>query len=1661
MSRILSVYNEWAFYEIVLPASGNTEYSFFLDGGRFHLKKSVQAALECIQDTWYFKDSFGGRIVVIDGEAENDGSQIAVHGRYRLITPAGEELTIISDEREHPLSVYKKYIFPGKKEISIGFDADNVIRYRYPFDKEKNNFVSHHHCVIRCENQTAVLEDSSTNGTYINHVRAKVRNALRFGDSIRIFGLNIIYLGSVLAINSPKGLEVDLSEASASQWEPMAQNGDKRGSSDKITFFRAPRTVPKLNTETVVIDPPPPPREVHTPPLFMQIGPSLTMAVPMLLGSGLAVAGSRMNGGGGNPIFMMTGIITAVASAGIGVFWALMNIRYNKNQIRKGEESRFEKYGQYLVEKQNYIGQIYMENSQALRDKYVSAEELSGYDSRSERLWNRNFSHSDVLSCRLGLGSIPFPGNVEVTKAKFSMVDDSLAEKARMIKERFLYMEDVPVCVDIRDKSLIGAIGENGAWAQVIKDLIVQIAANNSYTDVKLALVYDAGKLSDTESWEFVKWLPHVWSEDKRTRYYATNKNEANEVFYSLGQIMRNRSENSDGELRPYYVLFVLDKELLEGELLAKYISTASADIGLSTVITAERYENLPNSCEFIIENSHDFSGVYSTIGENAGRLPIAFDKTNDRDLMRFAKRLANIRVDETENGGELPASVSFFEMYGIARPEELGAAERWRRARTSETMKACIGFKTGKSLCYLDIHERYHGPHGLVAGTTGSGKSETLQTYILSLAINYSPEDVGFFIIDYKGGGMANLFDSLPHMIGAISNLSGNQVKRAMVSIKSENKRRQRMFSDYGVNNINAYTSLYKNGDAKEPIPHLLIIIDEFAELKREEPDFMRELVSVAQVGRSLGVHLILATQKPAGTVDDNIWSNSKFRLCLRVQDRQDSIDMLHRPDAAYLTQAGRGYLQVGNDEIFELFQSGYSGAAYDESLGNARLMVAQILDPVGKVDLAGNHFKIKHQEETLRKWIGALCRSVEQALAAFEPQSPRELLFEDDFMEAVYAAIAAQGRDFKRSQYNDARLREFIKLWSTFEGCSEEERTGQIIKAAGEQGIKLPEIKSKTQLEAVNEYLHRTAIENGYTRTFTLWMPVLPDHLLLTDIEEYRDLEIREQPERKEWTLSAVIGKGDDPENQNQMAIGVDFANNGHHAICGTVSTGKSTLLQTIIYSLISKYSSDVVSLYIIDFSSKLLTVFADSQHVGGIMTDAEEDAEKIAKFFTMIASVISERKTLLASSNFRDYVEHSGRTLPAILIVIDNYAGFKEKTDEKYEDTIRHLAKEGIAYGIYLLVTAGGFGTAEIANRLADSFRTTICLEMSDIYQYGDVMRVVKPPIYPESNIKGRGLVYLGERIIEFQTALACAGESIFERNENIRRRVELVNSINPGKPAKRIPVIPDNPTWELYTKEEEYDSLIHSREFLPHGYDAKTAAYASINLTSLLTYIIGGTKKSGKSTYMKTLIRASADKESQVCIIEIGSSEFAQIAADTGCRYVTDGEGIYDYAKNTLLKEAGARAAKKSECLAAHMEDDEFFEAMLPYKRHCVFIPNMPGFLHMLYDRDSQAFNAVNVYETLVGDKGYHYNFYFFAEISDSDISDILGYRFMQNFKEGGRGIRFGGKYHAQKLLAYANVPLKLQGAAGRPGVGVVSCEDDAAPMEQVVVPNYKG
>lgn len=295
---------------------------------------------------------------------------------------------------------------------------------------------------------------------------------------------------------------------------------------------------------------------------------------------------------------------------------------------------------------------------------------------------------------------------------------------------------------------------------------------------------------------------------------------------------------------------------------------------------------------------------------------------------------------------------------------EELPVADSWRQSEPFRSLAVPIGVQAGGELLYLDLHERGHGPHGLMAGATGSGKSELIQSFIASLAVKFHPHEVAVLLIDYKGGGMANAFRDLPHQIGIITNLEGNLATRALIGLRSEYLRRQRIFDEVGVNAIDDYQRLYRRGKVSEPLPHLAIIADEFAELIQNQPEFMAELVSGVRVGRSLGVHLILATQKPAGVVNDQIWGNTRFRLCLRVEQPEDSQEVLKRPDAAAIRRPGRAYFQVGMNEVFEAFQAAWGGASYDPMAGRTR--VGQ--NAIAEVELDGTRRRLWPRAEVKR---------------------------------------------------------------------------------------------------------------------------------------------------------------------------------------------------------------------------------------------------------------------------------------------------------------------------------------------------------------------------------------------------------------------------------------------------------------------------------------------------------------------------------------------------------------------------------------------------------------------------------------------------------------------------------------------------------------------
>lgn len=311
---------------------------------------------------------------------------------------------------------------------------------------------------------------------------------------------------------------------------------------------------------------------------------------------------------------------------------------------------------------------------------------------------------------------------------------------------------------------------------------------------------------------------------------------------------------------------------------------------GMSFIYFKEYQESLPKECAEIVELTED-GGVLRRSRDKAFSCRFVREHINDDSIQFVAERLAPVYCEKIALSSRLTANITLFDLLNIISPENLDLAAQWKASNVQRSLSAPLGVDVKGSKVFLDLHEKAHGPHGLVAGTTGSGKSEIMQSYILSVATKFHPYEVSFVIIDFKGGGMANQFENLPHLIGKITDIDSHEINRSLLSIRAELEKRKRLFAQCGVNHIDQYIGKFRSGEASVALPHLILIVDEFAELKAEQPEFMKELISAARVGRSLGIHLILATQKPAGQVNEQIWSNSRFKLCLKVADRKSVV--------------------------------------------------------------------------------------------------------------------------------------------------------------------------------------------------------------------------------------------------------------------------------------------------------------------------------------------------------------------------------------------------------------------------------------------------------------------------------------------------------------------------------------------------------------------------------------------------------------------------------------------------------------------------------------------------------------------------------------------------------------------------------------------------
>ncbi len=900
----------------------------------------VSVQIEARDGSWFFSPCRG--VDILDESGTTLDNMQLESGCIRVIQHEAlkEKSLVLVEESTADTAEFGKWLIRDGAAVTLGRGEDNAVIVG-------NEYVSKHHLSLSYVADSWTLTDlKSANGTYVNGRRCVGSQALSYGDVVAVMGVRVIVGRRYFAINNPNGI-VRISSPGLEAYLPQEVVEREPGEIiQEEQFYRSPRFKRDIVPYRLKIDLPPQDQIGDEIPMMMAVGPAMTMGMASMASGIYGV----MNGN------TMSAITSGCMLMGT-VLWPILSRKYEKKKKAKKEAMRLYKYRSYLdrlksgfLEESVYQREIQLEN-------VVSIEDCENRIlNRSRNLWERAQSQNDFLQVRVGTGDIDLQTDIQCPERKFEIEEDILEEELYALMDEPKKLIEVPIAVSLFENYVTGVIGDRRAVNDFVNGLIIQLASLYSYDEVKLVFI------TGTQDFSYVRWLPHAWSDDKNQRYYATNVDNLRELASFFEREVEARGELSEDQLpaaMPYYVVFALDRELSIRADFIKDICKATTNRNFSVLCFYDELRYLPKECSNVIELRSEKEGVIYDKNDTSGAtIEFCPDVYVPRTRMdHLCISAANISMSISDSGYQLPKMITFLEMFDAGKVEHLNVVSRWRENDPTKSLGAQVGVNPYGDPFILDLHEKKDGPHGLVAGMTGSGKSEFIMTYILSLAINYSPEEVAFILIDYKGGGMAKTFEDLPHTAGIITNLDGAAVNRSLISIQSELKRRQAIFaqvsSQSGISNIDIYKyqKMHREGKVSEPLQHLFIISDEFAELKTQQPEFMAQLVSAARIGRSLGVHLILATQKPAGVVDDQIWSNSRFRVCLKVQDKADSMDMLKRPEAAELQDTGRFYLQVGYNEFFQMGQSAWAGAPYYP----ADHVEVQLDDSVDVVDNVG----------------------------------------------------------------------------------------------------------------------------------------------------------------------------------------------------------------------------------------------------------------------------------------------------------------------------------------------------------------------------------------------------------------------------------------------------------------------------------------------------------------------------------------------------------------------------------------------------------------------------------------------------------------------------------------------------------------------------------
>lgn len=776
------------------------------------------------------------------------------------------------------------------------------------------------------------------------------------------------------------------------------------------------RQMYQFDTSPMQIIPPSEPPQKPKQNILLMLLPTILMVGVMVLVRGVIASG----GAGGSSMVLMSlamGLVTALTT----VFSVIRQRKEYKRDVATWKNH----YREYIKSVISDITHRQAADVQKLDALYPELSSLiSATTTVSGDIFSRSQADADFLTVRLGNSDqvesmFEIEGerkDVVFSSARFTLEGDSLSitlseeegEKEHrnadaylsnlpnQIAQTYHCLKNAPLLLPLKNGGVFGIVSEQKQPAMtLIQNMIFELCYYHCPADVQFVAF-----LEQEEDWNKIdyairdyKFLPHFRGLFEDKSQFVFDPQSAGSVLSSLLKIMserRARLEQSDAKKTaehrtPQIVFLVFEEHGLKEHAFAEFLPRAPEDaghyvdqLGITFIFVKRFKEHLPEYCGQMIFMNHD--GIHSIVPRENGDKKQYFVlnglQERRKSFYNAYKIFSALYYSQISQNGKVPSNVSFFEMlegFGGAQfkldGNRVNVEDYWKEENNqrifdvTKSLGVPLGL-TDNGLTMLDLHEKSDGPHMLVAGTTGSGKSETIISYLLGLCLLFRPDELNMMLVDMKGGGFIKRIGDLPHVVGKVTDVDGDEngtgaeymLKRFLNALAAEIKRRKILFNQMHVDSIDGYITacwdidlhikslhamdaeeeaLLRAMAKQQRLSHLILVVDEFTELKRftsenNDVDFIGEITTIARVGRSLGFHIILISQNIEGAITEDIRVNAKSRLCLKVATRQASKEMINNDLAAAPTMPGNGraYLLVGTGSKFEYFQSAYSGA-------------------------------------------------------------------------------------------------------------------------------------------------------------------------------------------------------------------------------------------------------------------------------------------------------------------------------------------------------------------------------------------------------------------------------------------------------------------------------------------------------------------------------------------------------------------------------------------------------------------------------------------------------------------------------------------------------------------------------------------------------------